>query len=53
MLFRSIILFLAGIQLFCIGIVGQYLAKTYLEVKGRPVYLLRDSGGGDGHEGAG
>lgn len=47
-----IILFLAGIQLFCIGIVGQYLAKTYLEVKGRPVYLLRDSGGGDGHEGA-
>lgn len=46
-----IILFLAGIQLFCIGIVGQYLAKTYLEVKGRPLYLLRESGGGDGHEG--
>lgn len=46
-----IILFLAGIQLFCVGIVGQYLAKTYLEVKGRPIYLLRDSGGGDGHEG--
>ena len=46
-----IILFLAGIQLFCVGIVGQYLAETYLEVKGRPIYLLRDSGGGDGHEG--
>lgn len=46
-----IILFLSGIQLFCIGIVGQYLAKTYLEVKGRPIYLLRDSGGGDSHEG--
>lgn len=45
-----IILFLAGIQLFCVGIVGQYLAKTYLEVKGRPIYLLRDSGGGSGHE---
>ncbi len=45
-----IILFLAGIQLFCIGIVGQYLAKTYLEVKGRPIYLLRESGGGDNHE---
>ena len=43
-----IILFLAGIQLFCVGIVGQYLAKTYLEVKGRPIYLLRDSGGGQG-----
>ena len=46
-----IILFLAGIQLFCIGIVGQYLAKTYLEVKGRPIYLLRESGGGDRHGG--
>lgn len=46
-----IILLLSGIQLFCIGIVGQYLAKTYLEVKGRPLYLLRESGGGDGHEG--
>lgn len=46
-----IILFLSGIQLFCVGIVGQYLAKTYLEVKGRPIYLLRESGGGDGHEG--
>ena len=45
-----IILFLAGIQLFCIGIVGQYLAKTYLEVKNRPIYLLRESGGGDSHE---
>ena len=46
-----IILFVAGIQLFCIGILGQYLAKTYLEVKNRPIYLLRESGGGDGHEG--
>ena len=46
-----IILFLAGIQLFCIGILGQYLARTYLEVKGRPLYILRESGGGDGHEG--
>ena len=45
-----IILFLAGIQLFCIGILGQYLAKTYLEVKGRPIYVLRESGGGGGHE---
>lgn len=46
-----IILFLAGIQLFCIGIVGQYLAKTYLEVKGRPIYILREQGGGEGHDG--
>ena len=45
-----IILFLAGVQLFCVGILGQYLAKTYLEVKGRPIYLLRESGGGNTHE---
>ena len=37
-----IILLVAGIQLFCIGIVGQYLAKTYLEVKNRPKYLVKE-----------
>jgi len=37
-----IILLIAGIQLFCIGIVGQYLAKTYLEVKNRPKYLVKE-----------
>lgn len=37
-----IILLIAGIQLFCIGIVGQYLAKTYLEVKNRPLYLVKE-----------
>ena len=37
-----IILFVSGIQLFCLGIVGQYLAKTYLEVKQRPVYLIKE-----------
>jgi len=43
-----IILFLAGVQLFCIGILGQYLAKTYLEVKKRPIYILREQGGDHG-----
>ena len=38
-----IILFLGGIQLFCMGILGQYLAKTYLETKKRPVYLVRET----------
>lgn len=38
-----IILFLGGIQLFCMGILGQYLAKTYLETKHRPVYLVRET----------
>ncbi len=37
-----IIMLLAGIQLFFIGILGQYLAKTYLETKRRPIYLLRE-----------
>jgi len=36
-----IILLLSGIQLLGIGILGQYLAKTYLETKNRPVYLTR------------
>lgn len=38
-----IIMLIGGIQLLCIGILGQYLAKTYLEVKDRPVYLCRES----------
>ncbi|MEG0126317.1 MAG: glycosyltransferase family 2 protein [Clostridia bacterium] len=37
-----IILFLGGIQLFCIGILGQYLSKTYLEAKRRPIYLAKE-----------
>ncbi len=38
-----IILFIGGIQLLCMGIMGQYLAKTYLEVKRRPHYIIADS----------
>ena len=37
-----IVLFLGGIQLLCIGVLGQYLAKTYLEVKNRPQYILQE-----------
>lgn len=33
---------ISGVQLFCLGIVGQYLAKTYMEVKKRPIYLLKE-----------
>lgn len=39
----SLILLLSGIQLLCVGIVGQYLAKTYEESKNRPVYLVRET----------
>ena len=42
-----IILFLTGIQLFCIGILGQYIAKIHMEVKDRPIYIVRERGGGD------
>lgn len=38
-----VILFLGGIQLFCIGILGQYLSKTYLEAKRRPIYILQET----------
>lgn len=37
------VLFVGGIQLFCIGIVGQYLSKTYLETKKRPAYIIRST----------
>lgn len=33
---------LGGVQLLCIGIVGQYLSKTYMEVKRRPLYLVKE-----------
>lgn len=37
-----IISLISGVQLFCLGIVGQYLAKTYMEVKKRPIYLVKE-----------
>ncbi len=38
-----IIFFIGGIQLFCIGIMGQYLAKTYSETKNRPIYIVKET----------
>lgn len=37
-----IILFISGVQFFCTGILGQYIAKTYLEVKHRPIYIKNE-----------
>lgn len=37
-----IMFFVGGVQLLCTGIVGQYLAKTYLETKRRPLYLIKE-----------
>ncbi len=38
-----IIFMVSGVQLLCTGIVGQYLSKTYLETKRRPIFILKDS----------
>ena len=38
-----IIMFIAGVQLLCMGILGQYMAKTYLETKKRPLYLVEET----------
>ena len=38
-----IIVFVSGIQLFTIGIIGQYLSKAYLEVKKRPIYIIKET----------
>lgn len=38
-----IIFFVSGVQLFGIGVIGQYLSKLYLEVKGRPIYIVKET----------
>lgn len=38
-----IIFMVSGIQLFCLGIMGEYLAKMYLEVKNRPIYIIKET----------
>ncbi len=38
-----IMFFIGGVQLFCTGIIGQYLSKTYLEAKKRPIYIIKET----------
>lgn len=38
-----VIVFIGGIQMFCLGIMGQYIAKTYTECKKRPHYIIAES----------
>lgn len=43
----AIVLFLGGIQLLCIGVLGEYMGKTYMETKKRPIYLVKEKIGFD------
>ena len=38
-----IIFLVGGVELFAIGIIGEYLAKTYLETKKRPIYIIKET----------
>ena len=38
-----IMFFIGGVQLLCVGIMGQYLSKAYLEVKRRPIYIISET----------
>ena len=38
-----IITFIGGVQLFCVGVLGQYMARMYLETKNRPKYIVRET----------
>ncbi len=42
-----VIVFIGGIQLFCLGIMGQYIAKAYLETKKRPHFIISETNGED------
>ena len=39
----SVIIFIGGLQLFCMGILGMYVSKLYLEAKRRPIYITRET----------
>ena len=38
-----IVIFTSGLQLFFLGVIGMYLSKTYLEVKKRPIYIVKET----------
>ena len=42
-----VIVFIGGIQLFCLGLIGQYIAKIYMESKNRPHYIVSETNGDD------
>lgn len=42
-----LVLLLGGLQLFCLGILGEYISKIYVQVKNRPIYILKEHLGGE------
>ncbi len=42
-----VIIFMGGLQLFCLGIIAQYLSKTYMESKHRPHFIIAETNGED------
>lgn len=44
------VMFMGGIQLLCMGILGQYLAKTYMETKRRPIFIVAETEGDLRHD---
>lgn len=42
-----VIIFLGDIQLFCLGIIGQYIPKTYMETKNRPHFIVSETNSED------
>ena len=43
----ALVLLLGGLQLFCLGILGEYISKIYVQVKNRPVFILKNHLGAD------
>ncbi|WP_262316076.1 glycosyltransferase family 2 protein [Lacticaseibacillus parakribbianus] len=46
----SIVLFIGGIQLLCLGIIGKYIGKIFLETKNRPLYIIKETDESEAHQ---